>query len=287
MDREDLRDLRREAHLEAEVGDVPGHQLSSTGVGAGDRVDHCEPAGVGLEHHRRGRVAEQRVGHHLLEVGPGRRRAACAVRRRLDVQAGELQAEQDSRFAAGDDVVTDSAEARQRGVATHMADVEPLGVIPHAEVAGQQDVQARRGVAGAAHDREQPDVGRVEAGVGERLADRLAAERQRLGDEALHAGAGAPRRDILRARVDHAAPGLDAGGPPHLGRDARAGVVLVEEVVPQMLLAHRGRQGRAVPRHGRDPGHLASLRPEAWNSPAVDRVVRIRTVSLLPANHSR
>jgi hypothetical protein len=45
--------LRREPHLEAEVGDVPGHVVGGGHVGAGDHVDDLERRpgpGPGLEH---------------------------------------------------------------------------------------------------------------------------------------------------------------------------------------------------------------------------------------------
>ena len=105
---EDVGNLRRQSHPEAQIGDVPGHLVDRTDVGAGDDVHDVEPgprvAGSvsGHEHDDRGGgVREQRVGHHLLHV----------VGRRLDVQAGQLDAQQHRRAAARDHEVGDRAEA--------------------------------------------------------------------------------------------------------------------------------------------------------------------------------
>jgi hypothetical protein len=108
------------------------------------------------------------------------------------VQAGELQAEHHRRPLTGGDEVGSGAQARQRGVAAHVPDVQALHPVGHPQVAGQQDVEPRRDVARAGHDGEQPDVPGVQAGVGQRAAHRALAQRQRLGQEALHPGGGAP-----------------------------------------------------------------------------------------------
>ena len=169
-----------------------------------------------------------------------------------------------------------------------MADVQALHVGAHAEVARQQDVQAGRDVAGAGDDGEQPDVGGVEPGVGERTGHGLLAERHRLGEEALHPRRGAEPGDVLLRRVDDAPAGADGRRLPHLAGDAGVGVVVAEEAVPQRLLVHGRGQGGA--RTGDRGGHAAPshvLRPKAWNSPAVDRVGSMRTSRLLPASQAR
>ena len=143
-----------------------------------------------------GGVGEQRVRDHLLEVGL----------RRLDVQAGQLAAQQHGRPGAGGDEVADRGQARDRGVAAHVPDQQPLQPRRHAEVAGQPDVQARGGVAGAGGDGEQADVPGREPGGVQRAGHRLLAQRQRLLDVALHAGAGAPAAEVLVERVGDGVP---------------------------------------------------------------------------------
>ena len=80
-------------------------------------------------------VREERVRDDLLGVHPGRRR--------LDVQAGQLGAEQQRRPAPGGHEVAHRAEPGQRRVTAHVPDEEPLRVGRHAHVPGQQDVQPR------------------------------------------------------------------------------------------------------------------------------------------------
>src|SRR3712207_7017157 len=58
-------------------------------------------------------VGEQRVGDQLLGI----------VRRRLDVQARELEAQEDADLAARHRGVGHRGEAGNRGVAAHVADV--------------------------------------------------------------------------------------------------------------------------------------------------------------------
>ena len=85
-----------------------------------------KPGRVGLQHHGRGGVAEQRVRHHLLQVLGRRRAAARGLGGRLHVQARQLEAEHHGRLATGGDEVGGGGEAGQRGVAAHVADVQAL-----------------------------------------------------------------------------------------------------------------------------------------------------------------
>ena len=169
---EHVGDLGRQAHAEAEVGDVPRHVVGGAGVGERRDVEHLEAAARGVrwvrgEHDGRGRVAEERVRHHL----------AAVVGRGLDVQRRQLAAQQHGRPTAADDVVGDGAQAGDRGVAAHVPDEDPLQVGSHAEVGRDADVEAGRGVAGAGGHGEQADVLGGEPGVGQRRGDRVLAER--------------------------------------------------------------------------------------------------------------
>ena len=85
---------------------------------------------------------------------------------------------------------------------------EPLGIAAHAQVPGEQDVQPRGGVPGAGADHEQADVAGGQAGAGERPADRLLAQRQRLHQVAPHPPLGRPLGDVLDQRVDDRLPGV-------------------------------------------------------------------------------
>jgi hypothetical protein len=119
--REHLRHLRRQPHPEAEVGDVPGHVVGGGGVRDGGHLAYGVPPGGRRAEHDGGRgVREERVRHHLLDVRP--------AAGRLQVQAGQLHAEQQRRTAAGHREVRDRAQPRQRRVTAHVADEEPLHV---------------------------------------------------------------------------------------------------------------------------------------------------------------
>ena len=182
----------------------------------------------------RRRVGEQRVRDHLLEV----------VLRGLDVQAGQLAAEHHRRAGPRGDEVADRGQARDRGVAAHVPDEQPLQARRHAQVAGQPDVEAGGGVAGAGDDGEQADVPGRQAGGVQRAGDRLLAQRQRLGDVALHPGAGAPLAEVLVQRAGHRMPAADAGS----GEDPAGGphplVVPGEVPLPDgVLVDRRGESG--------------------------------------------
>jgi hypothetical protein len=171
---------------------------------------------------------------------------------RLDVEAGQLTAQQQGRPISRDGEVGDGAEPRQRRVAAHVPDRHPLHGVGHAEVAGEHDVEAGRRVSGTRDDGEQPDVGARDARAGQRCGRGLLAEGDRLLDEPLHPSPGAPRRDVLDSGVDDAVPAPDACGTPDTGG---AGVVVVdarEVLVPQGLLVEPG--GRHGRRDRRDMG---------------------------------
>jgi hypothetical protein len=126
------------------------------------------------------------VGDHLLQVLGRRPAAAGRFRCWLDVQAGQLDAEHDSRLSASDDEVVGRGKAGHRRVTTHVAEVQPLGCIRHTEVARQEYVQPLRRVAGAGHDGEQADVLHRHAALGEGRGDGLSAQRHYLLQEPLH-----------------------------------------------------------------------------------------------------
>ena len=84
-----------------------------------------------------------------------------------------------------------------------------------------------RRVAGAGGDGEQADVLGPQAGVGQRGADRVLAQRQRLGAVAAHARPGRPAGDVLGRRVHRGVPAAHPGAeedpraPPGRRRSAR------------------------------------------------------------------
>jgi hypothetical protein len=111
-------------------------------VGPGDDVDDVEaPAPVRDDGGGHGRVGEQGVGDELLDVGG----------RRLDVQRGQLKAEEHRGLSARRRGVGHRGQPRHSAVAAHVADVQALQTIVQPEVAREQDVEAGSAVAGASH----------------------------------------------------------------------------------------------------------------------------------------
>ena len=186
-------------------------------VGVGDRGDLDASAYPGR---RRAPAPPPRPRRRTARAPPsaaGRRsaaaRAGSAAPRRAAPPAGRR---------SGDEV-GGHAQPGQRGVAAHVADEEPLRVRRQAQVAGEQDVQAGGHVAGAGADASRPtSLGGARRRRPSAADDRVLAQRQRLGQVALH-----PRRrsasadDVLDQRVDHPVPGDHAGvGEDPLGQPA-------------------------------------------------------------------
>src|SRR4028119_387668 len=201
------------------------------------------------------------------------------------MQAGQLEAQHHGWASPGGGEVAHGTKTGKCCIATHVADHQPLYVDRHAKVTSEQDVETWGGVTSARDDREQTDVRRSEAGVRHRRRDCLFAERHRLFDEALHAGAGAHGADVLVGGGEDAVPGADAGRLPPPPRHPVARVVLVEVALPQGLLVHGHRDG--VARAGHSRAHLPPFTPCAWNNDAVDLVDSMTTSARRPAIQPR
>ena len=196
----------------------------------------------GADHDGGGGVGEQRVHHHLLHRFGGQR--VGGQLERLQVQAGQLEAEQHRRAAVLRDVVAGRSQSGQRRVAAHVAEHERPEIGGHAQVARQHDVQPRGRVARARGDHEHAEVLGPDVGGGEGVGERRLAQGDRLGQVAAHALARGPARDVLDDRVDHAVPGLHPDRPEHPLGDRVAAVVRGEEVVPQLALGDGARARR-------------------------------------------
>jgi hypothetical protein len=255
----------RQAHAKPEVGDVPGHVIGGGGIGPGRHVHHGQTGaearpgvthGIGgaadtrssapdvccgdrprFDHQGRRPVGEQRMGHHLLEPARGR----------LDMQAGQLQAQQQGRTAAGHDVVAERPEAGDRCVASHVPDEQTLGPGAHPELVGQADVDAGRGVPGAGDHGEEPDICCGQAGGRQGTRRRSPAERHGLLHVADHPGAGRPPGDVLPGGVDRHVAGGAPGGEEHPSGPLVVPRVRAVELVPQVLLGARRRKGAGRP----------------------------------------
>jgi short-subunit dehydrogenase len=232
---ERVRDLRREPHAEAEIGDVPGHLVAAGGVGAGVHVDDAQTrGGLRAQDDRGGGVREERVGDHLLGVDRGG----------LQVQRREFEAEQGGRAVMGGHVVGDRGEGRERSVAAGVSDEEPAGVRGQREHPRDFDVEAGRAVAGAGGDREQADLVGVGAGVFEGVPDGFEAERRRA--VAAHAFGSGPVGDGLElGRVGRGVAAAHVGAGEDALGDAAAGEVPAEHVLPELVLLVGGRKGGA------------------------------------------
>ncbi len=137
-------------------------------VGPGDDVDDVEaPSPVGDDGGGDGRVGEQGVGDELLNVAG----------RWLDVQRGQLKAEDHRGLAARRRGIGHPRKARHSRVAAHVADVQALQTIAQPEVAREQDVEAGGAVARAGHHREQADVVAVKTRVVQAALHRAPRER--------------------------------------------------------------------------------------------------------------
>ncbi|OEI69217.1 hypothetical protein Cus16_1054 [Curtobacterium sp. ER1/6] len=268
---DELRDGRREDHLEPLVTDVPRH-LGRT-LRHRRRGEALDPeSGTALrDDHRRGTVAEDAVRDDLVRVVRG-----------TDVQGAELGTDDEHdgvRVGLGER--GRDPERRERRAAPHEADVVPEHPRRQTELLDDVDVGSRLREPGAGHGDEVGDPLGLDAGPLDRVACGGHEEGRREVPVAVVPGAGGRRDEragvlaeqAARTRrvelVDHRVPVLDRRDVEGRGHDApaeAAEVGLPDEEVPHRRLVEGG-GGDGGPDGADRCGHDPSCHPVAVTSP--------------------
>src|SRR6266542_2075389 len=193
-------------------------------------------------------VAEEGLRDRFLAAGGG-----------LEVQAAQLDADDQGVLAGGGHQRGGGPYGGQGGVATQVPEGQPPRALAEAEVACQMDVQARAGVARAGDDHEIADLGGgVGAGAIQRPPGRRRPELPRGRGERPHPPGGAGLVGVERVDVDHGGAPLDPAGLEHLCPVRLPSWEPAEEAVDDLVLLvdpfwHRGAQCLEPRGHGCTP----------------------------------
>ncbi len=210
-----------------------------------------------------GGIGEERVSDDLRAVlGP-----------RLDMQTGELQAEDDAGLSPRRGGVGGGGERRDLAVVAHVAHVQALDASVESHLARDVDLDAGCAVAGARDHRQVPDILGAKAGVGEASLHRVDGERRARRGEAPHAVLGSGEAKVVNARIDGSMAPINPAAVPDPAGDCVMAVMCGEEAAPQLVLAIRGRKRGPHPHHRRrahrrdsPPPAFRAAPPRATNS---------------------